>query len=98
MLGKYRKLLIGCTLVLQLFFISTNVMASNSQSEAAITNIDIRSTSVLDTTDYNGYIVKMVVDYAKKFIGVKYVYGGTSQMGLIVPVSLGMYIRNSASS
>lgn len=70
MLGKYRKLLIGCTLVLQLFFISTNVMASNSQSEAAITNIDIRSTSVLDTTDYNGYIVKMVVDYAKKFIGV----------------------------
>ena len=94
MSSRYRKLLTGCTLVLLLFFISTNVMASNSRAEAVIKSIDIRSTPVLNPIDYNGYIVRMVVDYAKEFVGVKYVYGGTSPKGFDCSGFIG-YVYNN---
>lgn len=94
MSSSYTKLLTGCMLSLLLFFVSTDVMASNSRAEAAITSIDIRNTQVLDPIDYDGYIVRMVVDYAKEFVGVKYVYGGTSPQGFDCSGFIGYVYKN----
>lgn len=96
MFGRYKKFLTGCTLAFSLIFTTVNAIAAENPAEITVTSIDIRNTSqgIDGITDYDSYIVSRVVDYAKEFVGVRYVYGGTSPEGFDCSGFIGYVYKN----